>query len=114
MSMLELMYAPADWVTLMVMPTYMDMNMNMQGLLTPAEQAQLPPALEGMYMHHTMHTNETGGIGDTGLYATFKLYDAPSNKLVGTLGFTVPTGDVEIKLRNTHQINAGFNHYMMQ
>src|SRR5262249_50684168 len=39
MYMLDLMYAPADWLTLMVMPTYMNMDMQSRGLLTPAEQS---------------------------------------------------------------------------
>src|SRR5262249_4655718 len=38
MYMLELMYAPTDWLTLMLMPQYMDMSMSSRGLLTDAEQ----------------------------------------------------------------------------
>ena len=114
MYMLELMYAPTDWVTLMVMPMYMDMNMNMRGLLTDSQAGTLPPDIHAMYMHHTQHEHTSGGIGDTGLYATFKLFDNAGQRVNGTLGFTAPTGDVGVQLRPTHQIDAGFNHYHMQ
>jgi hypothetical protein len=114
MFMLELMYAPADWLTLMLMPTYMNMEMQMRGLLSPAEQAALPPDARALYMHHTMHQHTTGGIGDTGVYASFKLFDAPGSRLLATLGVTIPTGDVSVRLRDTHQIETGFEHYGMQ
>jgi hypothetical protein len=48
MYMLELMYAPADWLTLMVMPTYMNMDMQSRGLLRASEQAALPPDMQAM------------------------------------------------------------------
>lgn len=114
MYMLELMYAPTDWLTLMLMPMYMDMSMNMRGLLTPAEQARLPFDINALYEHHTLHQHETGGIGDIGIYATFKMWEAPGHNLLGTLGVTAPTGDVDIQLRPTHQLNTGFQHYHMQ
>ncbi len=53
MYMLELMYAPADWVTLMVMPQYMNMAMSQRGLLSSSEQAQLPPALSALALRTT-------------------------------------------------------------
>ena len=66
MYMLDLMYAPTNWLTLMVMPQYMDMTMDMRGLLTDAEQARLPFDVNALYEHHTLHEHATGGIGDTG------------------------------------------------
>jgi hypothetical protein len=101
-------------VTLMLMPQYVNMNMGMRGLLTPAQEAALPPDLHAMYQHHTMHQHTSGGPGDTGIYATFKVLSEPGNQLLATLGFTVPTGDYSIKLRDTHQVDAGYDHYQMQ
>jgi hypothetical protein len=114
MYMLELMYAPTEWVTLMVMPTYMNMDMQSRGLLTPAEQAQLPPDVQAMYTHHTGHQHTTGGIGDTGMYASFRLFDTGNARAHATLGVIAPTGDSALTLRDTHQIVAGYDHYGMQ
>jgi hypothetical protein len=85
MVMLELMYAPADWVTLMVMPTYMNMDMQSRGLLTPAEQGALPPDVQAMITHHAGHEHTSGGVGDTGFYATFRVLDAPGSSVLATL-----------------------------
>jgi hypothetical protein len=114
MHMLELMYAPTNWVTLMLMPQYMDMNMSQVGLLTQSEQFALPFAKNALYEHHTTHAHTSGGIGDTGLYASFKVLDQPGHNLLATVGFTAPTGSVNVKLRDTHQLDAGFQHYHMQ
>jgi len=114
MTMLELMYAPTDWLTLMVMPTYMNMGMQSQGLLTPQESASLPPDVQAMVTHHTSHQHTSGGIGDTGIYALLRVWDGGSQRVHAALGVTAPTGDVSVKLRDTHQIDAGFDHYGMQ
>lgn len=52
MSMLDIMYAPTDWLTLMVMPQYVSMDMTMQPL----------PMLPGMDEHgHGDHGAHMGG-----------------------------------------------------
>ena len=114
MYMLELMYAPLDWLTLMVMPTYMTMNMQSRGLLDDAGQAALSPERSALYMHHTMHEHTSGGIGDTGIYALFSVHASQASQVIATLGVTAPTGDVGVRLRDTHQVEAGFDHYGMQ
>ena len=114
MYMLELMYAPTDWLTLMLMPQYMDMSMSMRGLLSANEEAALPPDVRALYQHHTLHEHASGGVGDTGFYASVKLFEAPGHEVHATLGVTAPTGDVGVKLRDTHQVEAGFDHYGMQ
>lgn len=114
MYMLELMYAPSDWLTLMVMPTYMNMSMQSRGLLAPAEAAMLPPDVQAMYTHHTSHEAQAGGIGDTGLYASFQLLDTGNARAHATLGVIAPTGDSGLTLRDTHQVVAGYDHYGMQ
>ncbi|MFO1312927.1 MAG: DUF3570 domain-containing protein [Burkholderiales bacterium] len=114
MAMLELMFAPTDWITLMVMPTYMSMEMQSRSLVTPAEQSSLPPDVQAMVAHHTGHTHESGGVGDTGLYAMFRLYESQGAHVHATLGVTAPTGDAGLRYRDTHQIDAGYQHYGMQ
>jgi hypothetical protein len=113
MHMLDVMYAPTDWLTLMVMPTYMDMNMNMEPLYgAPKVPVTDPVTLAAE--EHAQHVHQTGGIGDTGMYALFKLFENDSHHVHATLGVTAPTGDVGIQLRNTHATRIGFIHYGMQ
>ncbi len=112
MHMLDLMYAPADWLTLMLMPQFMDMSMSMRALST--EIFSVSHALDGHYNHHLQNGHETGGIGDTGMYALFKIFDDGVHRLHVTTGFSAPTGDVDIQLRRNHQIDGGFIHYGMQ
>jgi len=90
MHMFDLMYAPTDWLNLMLMPQFVDMNMSQRSLagISPPET----------------HDHETGGIGDTALYAMVKLFDVPGHHLHTSVGISAPTGDVGIKL------NAGGHH----
>ncbi len=112
MHMLDLMYAPADWLTLMLMPQFTDMNM----FLRPGasiENANIGNA-SGHIEHHLSSGHETGGVGDTGMYALFKLWDKPHHHINAGLGFSAPTGDAGIQLRRNHQLDGGFIHYGMQ
>ncbi|MGX2039221.1 DUF3570 domain-containing protein [Methylocaldum sp. MU1018] len=111
MIMLDLMYAPTDWLNLMLMPQFVDMNMSNR------ELAGAPPASfdqQNLIQHHTLHEHTTGGVGDTGMYALFKLFDTPVHHVHGTLGVSAPTGDVDLKFRDTHRLDVGFQHYGMQ
>jgi hypothetical protein len=108
MHMLDLMYAPIDWMSLMLMPQWMDMEMKM----TPLSEA----SSDGHNHGGAVHGHQTGGIGDTGLYALFKLFSRPGHQVILGLGGTAPTGDVDITLRKTHT-NLATNkpiHYGMQ
>ncbi|WP_232056678.1 DUF3570 domain-containing protein [Methylomonas rhizoryzae] len=109
MHMLNIMYAPTDWLNLMVMPQFMDMNM----ALRPFDAAS---AGTDLFKH------ATGGVGDTGLYAMFKLFDAAEHQINTTLGVSAPTGDYRIALvpgghnhgNNASAGSAGYIHYGMQ
>jgi len=113
MHMLDLMYAPTDWLTLMVMPQFMDMNMSMRPLDGAPSIIKADPVTAAA-VQHAYHTHQTGGIGDTGLFAMFKLFDLPGHHMHATLGISAPTGDVGIQLRDTHGLSIGFIHYGMQ
>ena len=114
MHMLDLMYAPTDWLTLMLMPQFVDMNMTMQGLYPTPADTGLNTALTGHYAHHIQNSHETGGIGDLGMYALFKLYDDGIHHVHTTAGFSAPTGDVNIQFRRSHQVDGGYMDYGMQ
>lgn len=103
MHMLDLMYAPTDWLNLMLMPQFMDMDMSFRPLQGGATDT-------GGHRHNGgAPRHSTGGVGDTGLYALFKLFDADSHHIHATLGLSAPTGDVNQKVAN-----AGYIHYHMQ
>ncbi len=108
MHMLDLMYAPTDWLTLMLMPQFVSMAMH----------DSHPNAEVGISSHHggvTVHEQETGGVGDTGMYALVKLFDRPDHHIHASLGFTAPTGDVQVKQKSTGNITPGqYVHYGMQ
>jgi Protein of unknown function (DUF3570) len=121
MQMLDLMYAPTDWLTLMLMPQFMDMTMGMRKLDGVSQSSKdalsgniANGVLDQHITHHVQNSHETGGIGDLGMYALFKLFDDGVHHLHVTGGFSAPTGDVDIQLRRNHQIDSGYIHYGMQ
>lgn len=105
MHMIDLMYAPTDWLTLMLMPQFVDMSMNMRDV--QGDQQDPHP-----HQHSGGHT--TGGVGDTGVYAITKIFDRPGHHINLSLGISVPTGDVGVKLRDAHKLGDVFIHYGMQ
>jgi len=102
MIMVDLGYAPTSWLNLMLMPSFVAMEMN----LDPLEGA-VPD-------EHGHHDHETGGVGDTGLYALFQLYAASGHELHAGLGLSAPTGSVSEKDPRSHQQDNGYTHYGMQ
>ena len=126
MHMLDLMFAPTDWLTLMLMPQFMDMDMSMRRLDgAPGDDVAnnnfgnpIGP-LGGLNIgahipHHVQNGHETGGIGDLGMYALFKLFDDGMHHVHVTAGLSAPIGDVDIQLRRNHKVDGGFIHYGMQ
>jgi Protein of unknown function (DUF3570) len=113
MHMLDLMYAPTDWLTLMLMPQFVDMHMEMRGLVG-ASVTTGESNVDGHIPHHKQNPHETGGIGDLGMYALFKLYDNGTHHVHATAGLSAPTGDVNVQLRRAHTTDGGFQDYGMQ
>jgi len=127
MHMLDIMYAPTDWLTLMLMPQFVDMSMTMNRLDgapqdseadnnvgNPQDPDGVPLAIGQHIAHHVQNGHETGGIGDVGMYAMFKLFDNGTHHVHITAGLSAPTGDVDIQLRRNHKIDGGFMDYGMQ
>jgi hypothetical protein len=100
MHMLDIMYAPTDWLTLMAMPQWMTMDMTME----PVEQAHM-----GGGMHMGAHSHGTDGIGDTIFGGIVKLSDGPGYHLQTGLMFSAPTGSTSEK-----GSTGALTHYMMQ
>jgi hypothetical protein len=106
MHMLDLMYAPSDWLTLVVMPQFMDMSMAV---------ANIPGAPVGGGHHHGGagdDTHTTGGVGDTTFGALVKLHDVGTHAAHLGLMLRAPSGDYAIRHGNVRIGN--FMHYDMQ
>lgn len=95
MHMPEIMWAPTDWLTLMIMPMYMEMTMTMV-------RSGSHPMGRGE-MSHT-----SAGWSDTAFAGTVPLWTVGTQSLTGVLGISAPTGAVDEKLRGR------LTHYMMQ
>jgi hypothetical protein len=111
MAMLDLMYAPTDKVTLMLMPHYMWHRMTMLGI-DPAS------GMGGGHGGHggghglpygEEHEHGTDGFGDTLVSASYRLARTPGFGAHVTLGVWVPTGSV-----SKTNADGTFVHYGMQ
>lgn len=108
MHMLDIMYAPAKWFNVMLMPTFMTMDMNLRQL------AGRPAAVPGVHEHSGIGGHETGAVGDTYISSLVKLLDIPGHRVHANLGLSAPTGKVDIELRRIFQIDGGLIHFGMQ
>jgi hypothetical protein len=102
MIMVDVSYAPTSWLNLMLMPSFVAMEMELR-TLEGAEPDE-----------HGTHDHQTGGVGDTGMFALLRLFSAPGQELHAGLGFSAPTGSVSEKDRRSHQEDRGYTHYGMQ
>ena len=85
MHMLDLMYAPTAWLTVMLMPQVMDLDMGLSTLPGAAGDA-----------HGGGH--ESLGLGDTETAAMIRLFETPAHHAHLTLGLSVPTGETDVSL----------------
>jgi hypothetical protein len=88
--------------------------MDLRGVASDEDLQTLPHELNGLYQHHIGHQHETGGVGDTSLHALLRVFDDERHHVHAGIGFSAPTGDEGVQLRDTHGIDAGFTHYGMQ
>jgi hypothetical protein len=109
MHMLELMYAPTDWLTLMVMTGYMEMSMDMYGSGHHGGHGGGHGGEEHGPVHRQHFTHESSGWSDTSLTALFTLFDAHRQTVHLDLGLSFPTGSVDEKVSGDT-----FTHYGMQ
>jgi len=117
MVMLDLMYAPNDKLTLMVMPHWMRHEMTMVGIDPMNSGMDIGDTVEMADMDHAHHglpfgqtmTHSTQGFGDTLVSASYRLANDPDFKAHATLGVWVPTGKVD----RTNP-DGTYVHYMMQ
>lgn len=114
MVMLDLMFAPTDNITLMVMPHYMWHRMKMVGIDPANTGMDMGGGMEGEHSHSGLPFGQTmahgsQGFGDTLVSASLRLARDPGFRAHATLGLWVPTGSVD-----KHNADGTFVHYMMQ
>ncbi len=105
---LNVMYAPTDWLNLMLMPQFLDTEMDLR------ELSGRPPPDPQIHEHSGAAGHATGGVGDTTMTALFRLFDLPGHHMHLGLGFSAPTGDVDLQFRRTFQQDGGLVHFGMQ
>ncbi len=103
MHMLDLMFAPTSWLTLMAMPSYIDNEMRLR-----APTGAVPD----VHGNHDRHA--TGGFGDTRFGALLRLFHHERHHLQLGLVTSAPSGDTSVRFRRDHGIERGFLHYDMQ
>ena len=67
-----------------------------------------------MHEHTGAAGHETGAVGDTYFSSLIKLLDIPGHRVHANLGFSAPTGKVDIELRRIAKIDGGLIHFGMQ
>jgi hypothetical protein len=116
MQMLDIMYAPTDWMTLMVMPMWMEHEMTMRplkGMSHGGDEHDHHMAMDmgddhDDHMHMGSHSHGTDGFGDTVFGPEIKLFDGPGYNVHVSPMFSAPTGSVDEKT------GGFFTHYGMQ
>ena len=114
MYMLDIMYAPTDWMTLMVMPMYMTHDMSMRALDVSSPGGHMEHMdhmahdMGGHGAHGGSHSHGIDGWGDTIFGPELKLASGPNYHLQFSPMFSAPTGSVDNKM------NGVFTHYGMQ
>lgn len=94
MHMLDLMYAPTDWLNIMLMPQLMSMDMSMSGAIRPfANQTE-----QNNYGHHAGATHTSNELGDTTATALIKMYDQNGHHLHAGIGISAPTGSIAAEI----------------
>ncbi|NJA04949.1 DUF3570 domain-containing protein [Methylococcaceae bacterium WWC4] len=94
MHMLDLMYAPTDWLNLMVMPQLMSMDMSMSNPIRAfADQEELSE-----YGGHGGAYHTSNDIGDTVVTALIKLADDGKHHLHAGIGVSAPTGSIDAQM----------------
>ena len=94
MHMLNLMYAPTDWLNLMLMPQFINMTMDMT--MTAGGMMDM-----GAY-NWMRNWQSNGGFGDTGGYAMIKLWRGGEQQLFMSQGITAPTGTINTTNQQGH------------
>ncbi|MGR8930706.1 MAG: DUF3570 domain-containing protein [Gammaproteobacteria bacterium] len=109
MHMLDLMYAPTDWLNIMLMPQLMSMDMTMS---QPLRQYASPKpgevdSEEDLYGHHAGARHTSNDLADTLGVALVKVFDDGTHHAHVGIGMSAPTGSVDVQLSQGTLVNNG-------
>lgn len=114
MHMWEIMYAPSDKLTLMLMPSYTEMSMTMESRGGHGAHGGHDAAAHGGHEEAGGHqetsvmSHGTAGWGDTLLSAIVPVFETDHHEVALNLGISMPTGSVDQKM------HGQYTHYHMQ
>ncbi len=108
MHMLNIMYAPTDWLNIMLMPQFVSMSMNLR------ELEGRPAARADVHEHSGVGGHTTGGVGDTVVAALLQLWQGSGQQVHAGLGLSAPTGAVDLEFRRIARADGGLVHFGMQ
>ena len=94
MYMLDLMYAPTDWLNIMLMPQLMSMDMKMSDPIRPYAS----PAEESEFGGHGGVKHYSNDLGDTVVTALVKVLDNKGQHVHVGLGISAPTGGIDAEI----------------
>ncbi|PPD21657.1 MAG: hypothetical protein CTY17_08290 [Methylomonas sp.] len=89
MHMLDIMYAPTDWMTLMLMPQLMSMEMGMSSALRRPVTGE---------MSHGAAGHASNDIGDTIVTALVKVAEEGNHTVFAGIGASAPTGSIDAQM----------------
>jgi hypothetical protein len=98
----DFLYAPLDFLTVVVSPTIVDNQVvlrQLQFFILPAIGPHLGPNLAGMHA--------SGGLGDTNAAVLLDVFNRPGAHLTAGIGFSAPTGGPGVRL-NAASDYAGY------
>lgn len=103
MHMLDLMYAPTDWLNIMLMPQLMSMDMTMSNPIRPyVNQTE-----ENDFGGHGGAKHFSNDIGDTVVTALVKVLDKNGHHVHLGLGMSTPTGSIGARLDSSNLQDYG-------
>lgn len=112
MQMLDIMYAPTDWLTLMIMPQFVDMKMSSRSLDGSPRTGGMDAV--GMAITHAEHPHVSSGVGDTEVHGLIQLFKDEQSEIHLGMGFSAPTGKSNLTMRPMMGNPAAYMDYGMQ
>ena len=103
MHMLDLMYAPTDWLNIMLMPQLMSMDMTMSNPIRP----YINQTEENDFGGHGGAKHFSNDIGDTVVTALVKVLDKNGHHVHLGLGMSTPTGSIGVRLDSSNLQDYG-------
>ena len=100
---LDLMYAPAAWLTLLAAPQIHDRHLDVRPL-----QYSFLSFFPGLGGGTPSYRHSSGGLGDVGVYALVRLWDGAGQHLHAGLGFSSPAGNAGVR-QNASQDYAAYD-----